>query len=667
MARLYPDINKSRVIFASRAEELFYNECRRSLGSAWRVIYSVTLSSLEENQGLKDNEMDFVLYHPRYGVFIVEVKGGRIRFDKESNNFFSVNRLGQEFSIKNPFAQALAWKSRLIRLFREKNIRVPVTQLVCFPNVFEKEFPTAAAIENELIIGRERLANLEASLKEIVNKVQPEKFLRFDDCGEAIENVLVGGDFCTKLYIRDYIDTHENRVKDVEGVHESLITPIASSKRLGIEGEAGTGKTVLGINLARHFRDRGLSVLVLSSNDMLNVYLRELVGSQISVKSYVALGEENGVDLLTPPPTYTGSREDWVQFEAPDRVVNAITASSLRYDVIVCDEAQDVQPFWWDMVERLINTNNPENRLYVMFDRSQGVFGSGGSEKSFVPDDVLPVAPPYFPLVNNYRTTREVATFARYFRTGKHILESHTARLGYMPQIITYTTADEAKKKLETLLHMLIKQEGLQAEEIALLSARRPNQEPSIISGVKQLSGIPLNYLQATTRKESDKLFVSGEVTVSTVSGYKGLESKVGILINFSEYNMPLSNPIMASLMYVASTRAKHLLYIFVKQDDSKRQAMDAALRQIKLSGGIVIDSFDPEYELIGEVTHYNPERFGWIRVHDPRFPKGNVMFFPTDVEKSKLKAVRVGDKLKFRPRLEGEATIACDLQVVTA
>ena len=105
MARLFPDTEKSRVVFGSSAEERFYNECRTSLPDAWRVYYSLTLSNLERGEGLVDNEADFVLYHPSYGVLVIEVKGGRIGFDPTAGHFYTLNRHDERFTIKNPFLQ----------------------------------------------------------------------------------------------------------------------------------------------------------------------------------------------------------------------------------------------------------------------------------------------------------------------------------------------------------------------------------------------------------------------------------------------------------------------------------------------------------------------------------------------------------------------------------
>ena len=354
MAQMYPDTSHTRVIFASRAEEVFYETCRKSLGDAWTVYYSRTLSTIDRNTGMKDNEIDFVLYHRRYGVVVIEVKGGRIRHSVDSGKFYSINRYGESFEIKDPFQQALVWKSRFWRVLRNRNIKVPVSHAVAFPSVHESEIIESAAIVPAIVIGRQKMGALSSAMKSLVNHVQPEHHLKFDDVAEGLHGILWGKGFTSKLFLKDYLDSHDLRVKDVEVIQETLVQPIATSLRLAVEGEAGTGKTLIAMLLARHFRSQGKRVLVLSSNRLLNDYLKSEIGSEVEVKTYIELGERFGVHLLNPPAAFDGKREDWSQYEAPDRLAKAIAKTDRRYDVLICDEAQDVQPFWWEAMETVL-------------------------------------------------------------------------------------------------------------------------------------------------------------------------------------------------------------------------------------------------------------------------------------------------------------------------
>ena len=666
MVTMIPDVEKQRVVFPSSAEETFYRVAGQSLSAGWRVYYSCVLSAFEPGEGLQEGEIDFVLWHPSAGFVVVEVKGGRIQI--ENGDFFSINRQGERFRIQNPFNQALVWKNRFYRFLKRENMRMPVCHAVCLPYLDESELPMTAGVERDLVIGRQRMERLEETLFEIVRKSHLEKYLKFSNPGEkTLDRLLKGSHFESRRFLREYVDHHDLRVADIESIQESLVTPVTSARRLGIEGEAGTGKTMLAAMLARRYRDEGAKVLLTSSNPVLNERLRVDIGRGVDVMTYGELGSKFGVELLRVPAGYQGKLEDWLQFDGPEKLKTAIAADSCRYDVILCDEAQDVQPFWWECIERLLIS--PESgRFYLFFDRSQGVFGSGSGETLFVPEQVLPVAPPYFPLVHNYRTTKEISTFAREFRTGSQVLKSHSGRSGFMPQIVTYKDRADAQKKLELLLSDLIRREHLRPDEIALISARNPKAPESILTGMNAPSvGLGLDAALKATGSSATK--ATGP-HVATVAGFKGLEAKVAILINFSEHKMELSNPIMSSMMYVAATRARHLVVIMLREDDTKVAAVKAALEAAAVPGStgpLVIERPEDITESEGVVTFFDPDRMGSLTIDDGARGRRSFLFFPHDLGRAGLENIRVGMRLLFRPRQIGDVVVASDFRVPRA
>ena len=666
MAHMYPDSEKTRVIFPSRAEEQVYEACRKGLGDDFTVYHSITLSLVEDDGGLKDNEIDCIIYQRHLGIIVIEIKGGRIKYDAPTGEYYSINRHDQTFKIKNPFKQVLAFKSRFIRYLRSQDIKVPVSHAVCFPTVAECEIPQTSDVDPLIVIGMTRLQAIKSTLEEIARKSQPERYQKFDDEGARLDRLLRGASYSTKLHLREYLDNHELRMKDIETITETLVLPMAATRRLAVEGEAGTGKTMLGVLLADHFKDQGKKVLFLSSNPILNAHLKNQMGNDIAVNTYADLAENYGVELLRKPKEFAGSAEDWTQFSGPEKLKTAIVSSSVRYDVLVCDEAQDVQPFWWEAIEALLGTDE-DSRIYLFFDRSQGVFGSGGADHSFTPEDVLPIVPPYFPLIHNYRTTKEIASFARRFRTCSEVLQGHSSRLGYKPELIVYDDEKDCVLKLNALVARLTAQEGLKIGEITLISARVPFAAGSVLAGQKTgLGGFPFFELIGPKQRGAAIITESASrLRVATVPGFKGLETAVGIVINLSEYHLPMSNPIMTSLMYVACTRAKHMCYIFLQKDDLKRKIVEKYLSSMQFSGSLVIEGAITDARIKGVVTHYNPERVGVIKVEDPGFEKRQMLFFPKDVASSGIIEIKVGSKLIFRPKLEGQLTIASELVLV--
>jgi hypothetical protein len=244
------------------------------------------------------------------------------------------------------------------------------------------------------------------------------------------------------------------------------------------------------------------------------------------------------------------------------------------------------------------------------------------------------------------------------------VIQSHCGRLGYIPEIVLYDDEQDCRGKLGRLFRKLFREEGVSTDDVTLLSARNPNSPGSVLKPTDLIARYGLRYL-GSDYSHSPHVKVGNKVDLSTISGFKGLETPIAILLNLSEYNLPLDNPIMASLVYVACTRAKHMLYIMVRKDDPKRAVFESALKAIRSTGGMVLEGSEANFEFVGTVSHYNPDRIGWLEVSDPAFEKSSIMFFPHDAKSAGLENLKSGDSLRFRLHTEGQVTIAADLKLM--
>ncbi|MCX6119262.1 MAG: NERD domain-containing protein [Proteobacteria bacterium] len=655
MAIIFPDVNRISVVFASSAEETVY-QLSVGLPDPWRVYYSCTLSMKESDSGIKEGEIDFVFYHPSYGVIVVEVKGGRISLDGATGQFYSVNRNGRSFAIRNPFQQAIQFRNRFVRFLRGHDINVPVSHAVCFPQVDENEFPPHVNIEPATLLGRVRLQNLAESLEKIVKSFHSSDFLKFQDVSNRLDDLLVGSTFKSRPLLREYMDEQEAKVTEMDQMHESLVSPFTAVQRLGVEGEAGTGKTLLATSLATTFINEGKKVLMLVASPLLASHIRGTVNDGIEVSTFQELAGSYGVNLLVAPSDAVKAGDDWIQYEAPERLRQAIEKKSGRYDVLLIDEAQDVQPFWWVALEALL-LNRETSKLYVFFDRDQGVFGGGEGAHEFRPEDVLPVPTNYVVLSKNYRNTSEIVQFARPFKRGQNRM-AVSDRPGYQPNLLTYKNTEEALSQLNHLVHRLHFDHGISENEIVILSARAPESRESILAGQDKIGGLKMVRVTPDAVRNG-RLANDGEIGVATIASFKGLESKIVIVVNLSEHKMGVENPIMSSLVYVAFTRAKHMLYVFSRDDDEKNRLFADAAKSIKAGGSIVLDSAERIGEYTGKVVHFNPSRLTVIEMTTGEEVGKNVLLLAQDLERSGIQVLKKDQEIKFRIKNEGGVATA--------
>ena len=663
MAFLYPDVRSTEVSFPSLAEQIVYQKAQQ-LPDQWRVYHSITLSMKDDHEGVKDGEIDFVFYHPRHGVIVVEVKGGRISLNGETGKFYSINRHGRSFAIKNPFQQAIVWRNRFVRFLRAHNIQVPVSHAVCFPQVDEGEFPKHTTIEPAILMGRQRLDTLEAFLGSVVRSFHREDFLKFHDVGDGLDKLLIGSSFSSKPLLREYIDTHEAEVQESDLMHDILVSPVSGVPRMGVEGEAGSGKTVLASTLARRLRDGGERVLYLVSSPLLAARINSEIGQGVEVRGIGELASSLGVNLLVTPSDWVETPKDYVQVEAPERLRKAIVAANKRYDVLIVDEAQDIQPYWWVALEALLQ--DPEtSKLYAFFDRAQGVFGGGEvNGASYTPEETLPVPANYMQLGRNYRNTRQISEFSRGFRRSSMAqMQAASDRDGYMPIVIRYSDAEDAKKKIADLVRELTDERGVNEDEIMLLSGRAPENKDSVLSGVDVISGLKITKLSSERLREPNPI-KHGEIGIATIAAFKGLESKIVIAFNLSEYNLAPDHPIMSSLIYVALTRAKHMLYVLVKDGDVKADTFERLLKSVRRGASLVLNGEERVGERTGTVIHYNPERAGVISIDvGVEDQPQTVLMFGPDLKRAGLASIKREDRLVFRVRTEGGVSFAVDLR----
>jgi superfamily I DNA/RNA helicase len=207
--------------------------------------------------------------------------------------------------------------------------------------------------------------------------------------------------------------------------------------------------------------------------------------------------------------------------------------------------------------------------LFLFFDRKQGIFGSGGAQKSFHPEKILPVPAPYFPLIHNYRSTDQIVKYAQKLYPSKDNFLSHSRRQGMLPERLLYQDSEQAVAALSQRINHLVKEENVDPKDIQILSALRLDHPNSILRGKKMPHG----------------------VKASTVAAFKGLEAKIAILVNFSEHKMPFANPLMRNLLYVANTRAKHHLISVFREGCDKSEVSQKAIRSIEPAVSLVVSS----------------------------------------------------------------------------
>jgi hypothetical protein len=502
---------------------------------------------------LREGEADFVVLHPRYGILVVEVKGGNLRFDPETQRW---DRHGATHRVKDPFDQASKNLRALETQLKQRTFgdyaELPFsrTRCVVFPNCeYQGTLPPGA--DKSLLFGASDLARLGEKV-EALFRLQP--FVPPADLSPGILDRISRGLTSTFQLVPalwSEIEEQERKLFRFTETQLQLLTFLQAHRRAMIQGVAGSGKTVLAMAKARAFADEGMRVLFVCFNEMLADWLRSQLPlsyrDSVTIRNYHKLCSEwTRAAGLTWPQVV--DEQSFFAGSAPALLEQAIDLLPERcFDAIVVDEGQDFMPAWWDTLE-LINRRPTEGPLYVFFDPEQQIFYP---KAPFMPDLGKP-----FVLPVNCRNTGSIAS-----RCGEIIGRKIPVNQGTpegRPPVLVHApdSAAQVKAVEKQLKEWMAPPAGLKAGQVAIVT--RGSVQSSPLADLGRLGGFSL-----TQRLEE---WQSGAaILLTSLYRFKGLEADALILADIVKPDPQAVPPgFRPEHYYVACSRAKHLLAIIL-------------------------------------------------------------------------------------------------------
>lgn len=523
-----------------------------TLDEDWVVFhsYSWLRPQLQRSKAhLREGEADFVLLHPRWGLLVLEVKGGEIHFDLETGLWQQ-----NHHSMKDPFKQAQTNMHFLLEQVRDRAAAVcghglpfPFGYSVAFPACnFEGHLPPGG--HPSILFGARDLPELgrrvEAALKHWssagARTMTPAEL-------KAVKSALVGS-FRPVVATSSKMDEDEEILVRLTEDQTEQLSGLLESHRAAVEGVAGAGKTLLALLRAETFAAGGQQTLFLCYNKKLAEALSRRASSiaNLTVTSFHRLCHDLCLEAglsFEVPTGFEESASFWSD-SAPELLVEALDRMpERRYDALVVDEAQDFQALWWLALERLCR--EPDGPMYIFYDRSQNLFGN-----------ILefPIHEPTYKLKTNCRNTKSIAAGCAN-AIGLPIRSSSFSPLGEAPQVRVVDSSEQARGECEGLLNLYIGQGGMPASKLAILSTKR--REKSCLSGEK---------LGKYTLTDDVAEWQAGKgVWFSTVKAFKGLEADVVILVEAGEFHPTFFS---RQDLYVAVSRAKHRLHVLTSSEE---------------------------------------------------------------------------------------------------
>jgi hypothetical protein len=548
MAKMYPKQLLAQT--QSAAERRIFGLLESQLPDDFTVFHSVAWLSRMRGGQAYDGETDFLVAHRELGILVVEVKGGQIEYDGVTRSWFSTDRNNKRHKLsKDPLDQAKSARYNLYGKLTDapltRKYHYKVFHALCFPDV-TVEHDLRVDLPSDIVIDQQDLTDIENAIRNI---------FKYWDHGEehnapGTQGIhalveLLAPTFELRSFLGSELQVQTQEIKHLTEQQFMALDLLSREPKAIIYGCAGSGKTLLALEKTRRLANEGYSVIFTCFNSKLADYLNRTQYTREEVR--IANFHELCLDLarkarINVPPLESdavlGDSDFYFESVLPQTLMEATKKIGPQYNALIVDEAQDFRPSWWIALDSLL-IDPGQNTFYIFCDDNQNIYA--GRELEY------PFRTPSVTLTRNCRNTRQIHEIvAKYYHGGSQIHSQGPD--GRKPQFIDVNHPDDLTAILRSQLHILIRREKVQPEDIVVLTPR--SQRNSKLEEGKQLGNFILTW-KPRSRKD--------QIECSTIHSFKGLERPIVILVELDH----LKQDDKDLLTYIAVSRAcNHLIVL---------------------------------------------------------------------------------------------------------
>lgn len=529
----------------------------------WTVIHSLDLAPYNKN---RRTEIDFVVIIPEAGILCIEVKS-------QNSIFFDGNRWQPDSIKRSPFKQALdaryAFRRRLVDYFGVRFAHVPVIHSCIFP-MSNFSIENNLSIRNYEVIDRKLFDKKSPS--ELARNIQRNFMLAVEQDPQmsklnsplSREDIQMIVEFCYPVRKRKPELTEEVKRKQTELEGKLLIQqkPILLltelNSRVLVEGGAGTGKSLIGMEVARRKAMQGKRVAYLCFNKLIGKASESLL-SNAELPNLVAGSVFSVLQKMTEVVTPPGADFEWWERTCLEQIEERLTApdfaGSCYFDYLVLDEAQDVlaRPALWNCLTLFLGKSLKESNFLILGDFTNQTLISDLEPMKFNLSEIKRVSASWL-LDENCRNYKQIGTVALTLSATDEMTWSGYLRTGGSMENWAIKPFVNDTEQVSHILDCIkeAKSKGFIDKDITILTFNSTAK-----SVIRHLVNDNL-----TVAKADD--FDSTHIRYSTINAFKGMENKVIIIsdINISSHNTERERKVF----YTGMTRATEMLYMLCRE-----------------------------------------------------------------------------------------------------
>lgn len=549
--------------------------------------------------GPRNAHPDFIVFNPRRGLLILEVKDWRLdtiqSIDRQSADLLTGDGLKRTI---NPLEQARQYAHQVVDILKadpqltfssgreQGRLFFPWGYGVALTNITRSQFNSTnlgdVLAEHLVMCSDEMTENADAeafqeglwamfafqrSVPLSLPQIDRLRWHLFPEIRIAAPTQ--GGlfnDSASEQEIPDIV-----RVMDIQ--QEQLARSLGDGHRV-IHGVAGSGKTlILGYRAEHLAQICKRPVLIVCYNKTLAKRLARTMASKgldekVIVHTFHHWCRAQLLAYNVGLPEKTGN-EDSFFAEMVDKLIRALDSGLVptgQYDAVLIDEGHDFAPQWLKLVAQMVNPET--NSLLVMYDDAQAIYGRNLRGKFSFKQLGIQAQGRTNILKINYRNTQEVLTLAS--GIARDLLKPAAAEEDGLPLIAPISAGRHGPEPLVIKLPNLraeadyianhlkaAHQNGTPWSDMAVIYHDYPSVGKEVLATLRRV-GIPVTY-------HKDISFAESEDTVKflTMHSCKGLEFPLvaipGVgMLGVDEQRKEED----ARLLYVAMTRATRELVV---------------------------------------------------------------------------------------------------------
>lgn len=567
MVQLIPDVLAPEI--KSAAEKRLFIEFRdHKTSKKYIVLHSLGIAEHANNIF---GEIDFVILCNE-GVLCLEVKGGQV--SRTNGVWEFTNRYGK-ISCKNegPFQQVQGNMQSLLQYMKRRLgnydplVRCQYACAVAMPDCRFESTGVDIDVVPEILVDAKQPWDLDSLVAQAFGYWRMTCREKHSFEGGQLNDTeidklanLLRGDFHFVPSMKDAVERTVKELCALTAEQYEVLESLFENPRTMVSGVAGTGKTLIAMEQARRAYWEGKSVLYLCFNHNIaqyvqyqfekeNVYIEAVTLHGFMMR---ACGIEWSLELS----------QDFYREKLPSSFMAMDDVSA--YDLVIIDEGQDLlTDTYFECIDRIVQNGLGDGTWAIYYDPNQNIFNSYAQLDSMINKLRKEAYAMSWKLHKNCRNTKQIAS-ANTLMTNIPNQGKPTVS-GPQVEYASYNGRADERQKINAIVRN-IKDSGAFGGDFIILS-RYTLSNPQNGLG---LSGLDkdLGTLKVTGPLWKAK---KSEVRFSTISGFKGLESKIVIMIDVDHF----SDEDTRLLNYVAASRACAMLYVLYDCNvEQERQGM---------------------------------------------------------------------------------------------